>query len=161
VPVSPPVTSSSPATRLVVGLDPEEAAARRSAAGFGPTRRLPLGTLVGARSGDKGGNANVGLWVRTEAAYVWLSSWMDIERFRTLLPEAAVLEVERHVLPNLLAVNFVVHGLLGDGVASSTRPDPQAKSLGEYLRSRLVDVPESLLSTAESPGEHRFGREEG
>jgi len=161
VPVSPPVTSPGPATRMVIGLDQEEAAARRSAAGFGPTRRLPLGKLVGARSGDKGGNANVGLWVRTEDAYVWLSSWMNIERFRMLLPEAAVLEVERHLLPNLLAVNFVVHGLLGEGVASSTRPDPQAKSLGEYLRSRLVDVPESLLSTAASPSEPRSDREEG
>ncbi|HAM03386.1 MAG TPA: exopolyphosphatase, partial [Acidimicrobiaceae bacterium] len=161
VPVSPPVTSPGPSAPMVIGLDQEEAAARRSAAGFGPTRNLPLGTLVGARSGDKGGNANVGLWVRTDAAFVWLSSWMDVERLRMLLPEAAVLEVERHLLPNLRAVNFVVHGLLGEGVASSTRPDPQAKSLGEYLRSRLVDVPESLLSTVEAPGRPRSEHEEG
>ncbi|HEY5026264.1 MAG TPA: acyclic terpene utilization AtuA family protein [Acidimicrobiales bacterium] len=111
----------------------------------GATRRMPLGTVIGARSGDKGGNANVGLWARSPAGFAWLAAEVTVDRFRQLLPEAADLEVQRHVLPNLLAVNFVVQGLLGEGVASSTRPDPQAKSLGEYLRSRLVDVPVALL----------------
>lgn len=111
----------------------------------GPTRRVPLGTVAGARSGDKGGNANVGLWTRRDDEYAWLRGWLDLDRFRGLLPEAAGLEVRRYELPNLRALNFVVVGLLGDGVAASTRPDPQAKGLGEYLRSRHVDVPESLL----------------
>ncbi len=109
------------------------------------TRREPLGTIVGARSGDKGGNANVGLWARTDEAWVWLSGYLTVERFRTLLPEADALEVRRYDLANLRALNFVVVGLLGEGVASSTRPDPQAKGLGEYLRSRLVDIPVDLL----------------
>jgi len=112
----------------------------------GGTRRVPLGTLVGARSGDKGGNANVGFWARTDEAYAWLASFLDEKGFRALLPEADGLDVDVHLLPNLRAVNVVVHGLLGEGVASSTRFDPQAKGLGEYLRSRLVDVPESLLT---------------
>jgi hypothetical protein len=112
----------------------------------GETRRLALGTLIGARSGDKGGNANVGLWARSAAAFAWLSGELTVERFRQLLPEAASLEVDRYELPNLLALNFVVHGLLGEGVASSTRPDPQAKSLGEFLRARLVEVPVALLA---------------
>ena len=111
----------------------------------GPTRRLPLGTIFGARSGDKGGNANVGVWARTAEAYAWLDRNLTTERFKELVPEAAGLEVRRYELPNLNAVNFVVVGILGEGVASSTRPDPQAKSLGEYLRSRLVDLPEALL----------------
>jgi hypothetical protein len=64
-----------------------------------------------------------------------------------LLPEAEGLEIRRFELPNVLALNFVVVGLLGEGVASSTRPDPQAKSLGEYVRSRLVDIPVSFLPT--------------
>jgi hypothetical protein len=116
---------------------------------LGPTRRAPLGRLAGARSGDKGGDANVGLWVRDEAHYPWLlRSAGTVGAVRRLLPEAADLDVEVHPLPNLLAVNVVVHGLLGEGVASSTRPDPQAKGLGEYLRSRLVDVPEAWLPTA-------------
>jgi hypothetical protein len=109
------------------------------------TERAPLGTVVGARSGDKGGNANVGFWARTDDAAGWLLGWLDEDRFRTLLPEAVGLAVDIHPLPNLRAVNVVVRGLLGEGVASSIRFDPQAKGLGEYLRSRLVDVPTSLL----------------
>jgi len=110
-----------------------------------PTRRLPLGTIVGARSGDKGGNANVGLWARTDEAWRWLDGYLTFDEFRDLLPEADGLEVRRYEFPNLRALNFVVVGLLGEGVASSTRPDPQAKGLGEYLRSRLVDLPVDLL----------------
>jgi hypothetical protein len=112
----------------------------------GPTRRVPLGALVGARSGDKGGNANVGVWARSDDAYRWLVASLTIDEFRRLLPETAALDVDRYELPNVRGINFVVHGLLGRGVASSTRFDPQAKSLGEWLRSRYVDIPEDLLS---------------
>lgn len=111
----------------------------------GPTVRAPLGLLVGARSGDKGGDANVGLWARDDDAYAWLRGWLDVERLRGLLPEAAKLAVSRYELPNLRALNFVVHGLLGDGVAASTRPDPQAKGLGEYLRGLEADIPAVLV----------------
>ncbi len=109
------------------------------------TRRIPLGTVIGSRSGDKGGNANVGLWARSDEAWAWLDAYLTLDTFRSLLPEADGLEVRRFGFPNLRAVNFVVVGLLGEGVASSTRPDPQAKGLGEYLRSRLVDIPTRLL----------------
>jgi Acyclic terpene utilisation family protein AtuA len=112
----------------------------------GPRRRIPLGRLFGARSGDKGGNANVGVWARTDAAYAWLQSELTTERFRQLVPETAGLEVRRYALPNLRALNFVVAGLLGDGALSSTRLDPQAKGLGESLRARMVEVPEVLLA---------------
>ena len=115
------------------------------AAAGGPTERAPLGRVAGARSGDKGGTANVGVWARDPAAYGWLAEFLTIERLKALLPETAALPVERHDLPNLAALNFVVPGLLGEGVSSSTRADPQAKGLGEWLRSRLVDVPVALL----------------
>jgi len=111
----------------------------------GPSSHRPLGAVMGARSGDKGGNANVGVWARSPEAYTWLASMLSVDRFRTLLPEASQLEVQRHELPNLLALNFVVVGLLGEGVASSTRSDPQAKALGERLRAAVVDVPDALL----------------
>ncbi|HYA67708.1 MAG TPA: acyclic terpene utilization AtuA family protein [Acidimicrobiales bacterium] len=114
----------------------------------GPTRRLPLGVVVGARSGDKGGNANVGLWTRSAPAFSWLRGELTADRFRSLVPEARELPIDRYELANLWALNFVIHGLLGEGVASSTRPDPQAKSLGEYVRSRHVDIPLSILGTA-------------
>jgi hypothetical protein len=108
--------------------------------------RAPLGAIFGARSGDKGGNANVGVWARSARAYAWLAAFLDAERFRELLPETAALEVRRFELPNVWALNFVVVGLLGEGVASCVRRDAQAKSLGEFLRSRLVDLPEALLA---------------
>jgi hypothetical protein len=110
----------------------------------GDTVRAPLGLICGARSGDKGGNANVGLWTATDEQYAWLRDYLSTERFRRLLPEAAGLPVQRYELPNLRAVNFVIVGLLGDGVASTARPDPQAKGLGEYVRSRYVDLPAEL-----------------
>ncbi|MFF6985298.1 acyclic terpene utilization AtuA family protein [Streptomyces sp. NPDC010273] len=111
----------------------------------GPTARAPLGLVAGARSGDKGGNANVGVWARTDEAWRWLAHALTVERFRQLLPETAELEVTRHVLPNLRALNFVVVGILGEGVAAQHRFDPQAKALGEWLRSRRLDIPEVLL----------------
>ncbi len=111
----------------------------------GTTREVPLGTICGARSGDKGGNANVGVWVRSPDAYRWLARHLTVERLRELLSETRDLEIDRFEFPNLNALNFVVKGLLGDGVAASLRSDPQAKSLGEYLRAKVVSIPESLL----------------
>ncbi len=111
----------------------------------GPTRRAPLGLIAGARSGDKGGSANVGVWVRTDEQWRWLANTLTVELLKELLPETAGLEVVRHVLPNLRAVNFVIEGILGQGVAYQARFDPQAKGLGEWLRSRYVDIPERVL----------------
>jgi hypothetical protein len=111
----------------------------------GPTRRAPLGRLVGARSGDKGGNANVGVWARSDDAYAWLRDFLSVEVLRHLMPEAKDLDISRYEFPRLRSLNFVLHRLLGEGVASSVRMDPQAKSLGEYLRAKHVEVPVALL----------------
>ncbi|WP_071659525.1 acyclic terpene utilization AtuA family protein [Streptomyces humi] len=111
----------------------------------GPTRRAPLGLVAGARSGDKGGSANVGVWARSEEAWRWLAHTLTVDAFRGLLPETGGLTVTRHVLPGLRAVNFTVAGILGQGVAAQHRFDPQAKALGEWLRSRHLDIPEALL----------------
>ncbi|MEU9306976.1 acyclic terpene utilization AtuA family protein [Streptomyces sp. NPDC048256] len=111
----------------------------------GPVRRAPLGLVAGARSGDKGGNANVGVWARTDEAWRWLAHELTADRFRQLVPESRELTVTRHPLPRLRALNFVVEGLLGAGVAAQHRFDPQAKALGEWLRSRHLDIPEALL----------------
>ncbi|MFD0252800.1 acyclic terpene utilization AtuA family protein [Streptomyces sp. NPDC127113] len=111
----------------------------------GPVRSAPLGLVAGARSGDKGGNANVGVWARTDDAWRWLAHELTADRFRELLPETRDLPVTRHPLPNLRALNFVVEGILGEGVAAQHRFDPQAKALGEWLRARHLDIPEALL----------------
>ena len=112
--------------------------------------RAPFGTFVHARSGDKGGDANLGLWVAHDgsasydARVAWLLDLVTPDFVRDLLPEARELDVEVFALPNLGGVNVVLHGLLGQGVAASTRFDPQAKGLGEWARSRCVEIPEEL-----------------
>jgi hypothetical protein len=107
---------------------------------------VPLGTIALARSGDKGGDANIGVWVRTDDQWRWLVHTLTVDKLRELLPETADLTVTRHVLPNLRAVNFIISGLLGKGVAYQARFDPQAKGLGEWLRSRHIDMPTELLA---------------
>jgi hypothetical protein len=126
--------------------EPSPVAPASPGAAAAEVTRAPLGRLCGARSGDKGGNANIGLWTRDPAAYPWLRDYLTVDRLRMILPECAGLDVRRYELPNLSALNFVVVGLLGEGVAASTRPDPQAKGLGEYLRSRTAAIPSDLLS---------------
>ncbi|WP_371815070.1 acyclic terpene utilization AtuA family protein [Mycobacterium sp. DL440] len=115
----------------------------------GPRQRMSLGTIFGARSGDKGANANVGIWARSDEGYVWLASELTVEEFRRLLPEAGGAAIRRSLFPNLRGVNFVIEGLLGDGAASVGRFDPQAKGLAEFIRSRHSDLPVALLETTE------------
>jgi hypothetical protein len=110
-----------------------------------PTKRAPLGRVLGARSGDKGGNANIGVWARSNDAFDWLAQFLTVEKLHELLPETTDFTVDRYELENLRSVNFVVHGILDEGVAATTRPDAQAKSLGEFLRSRLAELPRVLL----------------
>jgi len=116
-----------------------------AAAPGGPTERMPLGRLFGARSGDKGGNANLGVFARSDEGWAWLDSFLTTEKLCELLPETAALSVDRYRLPSIRSLNFVIHDLLQEGVAASTRQDSQAKSLGEWLRSRIVDIPTALL----------------
>lgn len=113
------------------------------------TVRAPLGAVAGARSGDKGGDANVGVWVRDEADWPWLAALLTRERVGELLPEVASLPITITHLPNLRAVNIVISGLLGHGVAYNARFDPQAKGLAEWLRSRHVDIPRDTLERSE------------
>ncbi|MFG3436649.1 acyclic terpene utilization AtuA family protein [Nonomuraea sp. NPDC047897] len=137
--------------RAVLGGGPGTSAAGETTVAdwrAGATVPVPLGRVVGARSGDKGGNANLGVWVATAEQYAWLAATLTVERLLELLPDLAPHRVDRYELPNLKALNFVVHGLLGRGVAAGTRVDPQAKALGEELRARPVELPVRLLRTA-------------
>ena len=139
-------------THLVSSLMPHEDVSVEATPGpappppSGPTKRVPLGTVFGSRSGDKGGNANLGIFARSDEAWVWLDEFLTVERLQELLPETAALSVDRHRLPAIRSLNFMIHGLLQEGVAASTRQDGQAKSLGEWLRARVVEMPEALLA---------------
>lgn len=124
----------------------EPIAGPNAAVPTGPTKRVPLGKVFGSRSGDKGGNANLGVFARSDEAWAWLDASLSEEKIRELLPEVRELRIDRYPLPALRSINFVFHGLLEEGVAASTRQDGQAKSLGEWLRARVVDMPEALLT---------------
>jgi hypothetical protein len=138
--IAPPATTTARAP-LEAALPPAPAT--------GPLVRAPLGRVFGTRSGDKGGNANLGVWARADpragAAYAWLAHALTVEKLRALFPDLAPYPIDRAMLPNLHAVNFTIRGILGDGVAASTRSDPQAKTLGEYVRARIVELPADLL----------------
>ena len=141
---TPPIPPGSPAS-------PAPARASTSRPSFGETRRVALGRVLGARSGDKGGNANLGVWARSDEGWAWLHEFLTTERLVALMPELrSIARVERYELGNLRALNFVLVGLLGEGVASSTRLDAQAKGLGEYLRAKHADVPVLLLHEVEA-----------
>ena len=114
----------------------------------GPTVSAPIGRVVGTRSGDKGGHANLGVFARSDQGWAWLDEFLTTDTLRHLLPEVAPLLIDRYRLPALRSLNFVIHDLLQEGVAASTRQDAQAKSLGEWLRSRVVDIPTVLLERA-------------
>jgi hypothetical protein len=140
------VTPLRPTARAVP--DPDEPDDHRAvAAGPEPTSKVPLGMVAGARSGDKGGNANLGVWGRSPEAAAWLLESLTSDRLRALLPETDGFAIDRYEFANLGAVNFVIRGLLGEGVAASTRVDPQAKGLGEFVRTRELEIP---IAVAES-----------
>ena len=104
----------------------------------------PLGRVYASRSGDKGGNANLGIWGKTPESYAFLNEFLSVDKLKELLPDTAQFDIERYEIPNLFALNFYIKGILGDGVSASMRMDPQAKTLGEYLRAKIVEMPESL-----------------
>ena len=114
----------------------------------GKTVRMPMGRLFATRSGDKGGNANLGVWAKTPEAYAFLREFLTTERLKDLLKDISGFEMERYAFPNLLAINFYIKGVLGEGVAASIRSDPQAKTLGEYLRAKVIDIPEAITAKA-------------
>ena len=111
----------------------------------GETDKGPLGSYFGARSGDKGGCANLGVWAKTDLSYSFLYNFLTIEKLKELLPDLNNYEIDRYDLPNIKSLNFYIHGILEDGVSSNNKKDGQAKSLGEYLRAKIVDLPISII----------------
>ena len=135
----------TPGQAFLEGHEPDQPPGPPRELGREALKQAPLGRLCGARSGDKGGNANLGVWTESDAAFRWLLSFLTTECLRGLIPEARDLAIDRYPLPNLKAINFVLRGFLGDGVAASLATDAQAKALGELLRAKIVAIPASLL----------------
>jgi hypothetical protein len=112
-------------------------------------KEIYFGRLIGTRSGDKGGCANLGVWTKTNRAYSFLYHYLTVDRLKELLPDLEEYEIDRYEFTNMNALNFYVHGILGDGASSNTRLDALAKSLGEYLRAKKVQVPKYILEESE------------
>ena len=111
----------------------------------GETEKMPFGALYGARSGDKGGCANIGVWAKTDIAYSFLYEFLTVEKLKELLPDLNTFKIDRYDLPNIKSLNFYVNGILEDGVSSNNRVDGQAKSLGEYLRAKIINIPTAVI----------------
>ena len=147
-PVRPRRTAPPPRSiRLRRPVDRIDVDRRRTGAG---SRRANSSRFRSARSsvtrsGDKGGDANLGVYARGDAGWAWLDHELTVDRLRELLPETADMTIDRYRYPNLRALNFVIRGLLQEGVAASTRQDAQAKAVGEWLRARVVSVPHAVL----------------
>jgi Acyclic terpene utilisation family protein AtuA len=139
-PAVPPSSVGYPIAEL------DRAAAPELRSFEGPVVEALLGDLIGTRSGDKAGAVNIGAWARDRRSFDWLDAYLTVPRLRSLMPELADIQVARYRLSNLLGLNFVLVGYLGDGVSASTRIDPQGKGMGEYLASRTVLIPAELLS---------------
>ena len=107
--------------------------------------KINFGRIFGTRSGDKGGCANLGVWAKDASSFSYLYHFLTVEQLKKLLPDLACFEIERYELPNIFALNFYVKGILENGVSSNNRKDGQAKSLGEYLGTKLIDCPKEFI----------------
>ena len=111
----------------------------------GEMDEISFGRLFGARSGDKGGCANIGVWAKTDLAFSFLYDFLSVEKLKELMPDLNKFSIDRYELPNINSLNFYIHGILEGGVSSNNRMDGQAKSLGEYLRSKTISVPKIII----------------
>jgi hypothetical protein len=113
------------------------------------TVRAPLGRIAGSRSGDKGGNATLGLWTRSDKAHEFLQAQWTEQYVTDLLQVHNRSDITLRLwhLPNLRAVGVTVLGWLGQGTATNILLDTQAKGLGEFVRARHIEIPQALLDT--------------
>jgi hypothetical protein len=127
---------------------------------FGPTTQARLGDIALARSGDKGGNANIGFFIPTalpssypegsplyKESWDWLRSILTVGKLKEMFADSwdKSFFIERVEMPHIMAVHFVVYGVLGRGVSGSSRLDAFAKGMGDWLRDVVVDVPVKFL----------------
>lgn len=124
---------------------------------FGPTKKVPLGDVVLARSGDKGANVNIGLFVRKASHYSWLQSLLTRDRMRELMGQdwRSDYFIERVEFPRILAVHFVIYGPLGRGVSSCRLLDALGKGFADYIRCKIIDVPISFIEDIEQMVQNR------
>jgi hypothetical protein len=129
------------------GARPAEPPAERAPTAAGRTRRVKLGTVAYARSGDKGDHANIGVAARSPEAYAFLREVLSAKRVHAFYQDRVGGPVERFELPNLLAFNFFLRHALGGGGTLSLRVDHQGKTLAQGLLTMEIDVPDEVLAS--------------
>ena len=116
---------------------------------FGPTRRAPLGEIIYTRSGDKGGDASLGVWCRSPEALPWVTAYLTGARVHRLMGLADTVSVDAFPLPNIHGQLYILRGYFGRSGTGNIGLDQIGKGLGEFLRSCIVDIPVSLLKSAD------------
>lgn len=111
--------------------------------------KTSLMQIAHARSGDKGDTVNIGLIGRSPECYEWLRDNMTADIVKKWFHTLCKGKVERYLVPNLWALNFVLEQSLGGGGTKSLQIDPQGKTFGQALLRYEIEVPESLLETIE------------
>lgn len=115
---------------------------------FGETAVRPLGDIALARSGDKGANINIGIFVSGSEEWDWLRSFLTADQMKKLMGAdwQDHYSIERIELPRIKVVHFVIYGPLGKGVSSSSRLDALGKAFAEYIRDKHVPIPVKFLA---------------
>lgn len=111
--------------------------------------RVPLWRVAFARSGDKGDTANVGLIAFTESLYPVLAELVTADKVKQHFKGICRGSVDRYELPNLCALNFLLHESLGGGGTVSLMLDAQGKTFSAALLRMEVDVAEELVREAD------------
>ena len=149
-----PTSDAGPASSPATGSNPDVGPGFSPAIAAERIVRVPLVKLCLARSGDKGDTANIGVIARSEAIYAWVLDHLTAAFVKRCFDDVCEGDVERHELPNLLAVNFLLHRSLGGGGTSSLLLDAQGKTYAQYLLAAEVEVPEGLMN-ADARNPHR------
>ena len=105
--------------------------------------KVRLVDVAHARSGDKGDTANVGVIALQPEWYPLLRDQLTLDRVREHFAGVITGDVERYELPNLHALNFLLHGALGGGGTLSLKTDAQGKVFSTAMLRMVIDVPDA------------------
>lgn len=105
-------------------------------------RRIRLYAMAHARSGDKGDGSNVGVLAYDARGYEILRAWLTPERVKSHFGDIVRGAVERHEMPNLLGLNFILHDSLGGSGSASLKTDAQGKTHAQAMLRLEVEVPD-------------------
>ena len=104
-------------------------------------KKIQLAQIAHARSGDKGDGSNVGLIAYTDQGYALIKEQVTAERVKRHFERICLGAVDRYEVPNLRALNFILHDSLGGGGTESVKTDAQGKTHGMGLLQMEIEAP--------------------